>query len=153
MISATSMWQQSISFSYNVTAVPADAGELVIQVSEFDLGEAPPEDSDLFLALDDVNITFCLPCDFDDLTTPGNLLLSSPSEVAITFGEVNQFTLQASSPLCPTLPLVFAIESGECIRLNRVQILVQMWHFLKSVLAYRIGLHFITQVEILQLSF
>ena len=135
MMSATSTWQQSTSFSYNVTAEPTDAGELVFQVSEFELGEAPPEDSsDLFLALDDVNITFCLPCDFDDLAAPGSLLLSSPSEFGITFGEVNRFTLRASSPLCPTVPLVFAIDSGQCIitfdvyRFNSINIQLYLWY-------------------------
>ena len=117
MLSTTSMWEQSTSFSYNVTAIPTDAGQLVFQVFDFDPGEAPLEGigSDLFLALDDANITFCLPCDFDNLSASGNLLLNNPSEFGITFGGVNQFTLQGSSPICPTVPLVFAIDSGECI--------------------------------------
>ncbi|KAL5499732.1 hypothetical protein EMCRGX_G011191 [Ephydatia muelleri] len=34
-----------------------------------DMGEAAPANEEMFLALDDLNITFCLPCNFDNLTT------------------------------------------------------------------------------------
>ena len=73
----------------------------MFDISDYDLGEAVEEgpDYDLFLGLGGVNLTFCLPCDFDSLRTPGSLILDSPQNVS-------------SSPLCPNETHVFGIESG-----------------------------------------
>ena len=64
-------------------------------------------------AVDNITLSFCLPCDFDLLAEPGNLLLSAPSALNISLGRVSNFSLSASSPLCPSLPLIFSIETGE----------------------------------------
>ena len=86
----------------------------MFDISEYDLGEAVEEgsDYDLFLGLDGVNLTFCLPCDFDGLSTPGNLVLDAPQNVTVTLRASQSFTLNASSPLCPNETRVFEIESG-----------------------------------------
>ena len=111
--SNTSYWRTA-SFNYTMSPTPADLGALVFDVSEYDLGEAAEEgaDYDLFLGLDGVNLTFCLPCDFDSLSTPGNLVLDAPQNITVALRASQSFTLNASSPLCPNETHVFGIESG-----------------------------------------
>ena len=111
--SNTSYWRTA-SFNYTMSPTPADLGALVFDVSEYDLGEAAEEgaDYDLFLGLDGVNLTFCLPCDFDSLSTPGNLVLDAPRNITVALRASQSFTLNASSPLCPNETHVFGIESG-----------------------------------------
>ena len=37
------------------------------------LGELNDVDDDVYVGLDDVILTYCLPCNFDDLDEPGDL--------------------------------------------------------------------------------
>ena len=53
-------------------------------------------------AVDNITLSFCLLCDFDLLTEPGNLLLSALSTLDVSLGCVSNFSLSASSPLCPS---------------------------------------------------
>lgn len=109
----TSSWERAL-VSYNTSQSLVDLGPLVFEVFESDLGEAIliEDESDFFLALDDLNIIFCLPCDFDSLSLQGNLLLDAPLSYDVVLGTVGQFSLNASSPACPNMTLVFEIESG-----------------------------------------
>ena len=87
---------------------------LKILIEGFELGEAEEEgDDSLVAAVDNITLTFCLPCDFDILPLPGNLMLTAPTVLNVSLGYVTNFTLSASSPLCPSLPLFFTIEAGE----------------------------------------
>ena len=97
-----------------MSATPVDVGALMFDIAEFAPGGAVEEgqDNDLFLGLDGVNLTFCLPCDFDSLSTPGNLVLDAPRNVTVALQASQSFTLNASSPLCPNETRVFEIESG-----------------------------------------
>ena len=98
-----------------MSATPVDVGALVFDIAEFAPGGAVEEsqdNNDLFLGLDGVNLTFCLPCDFDSLSTPGNLVLDAPQNVTVALRASHSFTLSASSPLCPNETRVFEIESG-----------------------------------------
>ena len=76
-------------------------------------GEAEEEEGFQVMAVDDITLTFCLPCDFDLLPQPGNLQLMAASALTVALGNITTLLLSASSPLCPTLPLVFMIEAGE----------------------------------------
>lgn len=106
-------WQYH-SVQYNVSAVPEEdkAYPLRLTGSSYELGEAE-EVSSLVMAVDDLTVTFCLPCDFDLLPQPGNLNLVAPSSLNVSLGDMSERMLSASSPLCPTLPLFFEIEEGE----------------------------------------
>lgn len=99
---------------YNVSALPEEdkAYPLRLTGSSYELGEAE-EVSSLVMAVDDLTVTFCLPCDFDFLPQPGNLNLVAPSSLNVSLGVMSERMLSASSPLCPTLPLFFEIEEGE----------------------------------------
>ena len=111
--SNTSDWRTA-SFNYSLPTTPADLGDLVFDISEIDFGEAEEEgpDYDLFLGLDGVNLMFCLPCDFDNLSTPGNLILEAPQNVSVPLRASRSFTLNASSPLCPNETIMFEMDSG-----------------------------------------
>ena len=76
-----------------------------------EIGEAPIE-RDPFLALDDIVLTFDLPCDFSSLRSPGNLILSHPSFLDITIGQINTVQFTAISPICTDGPFVYTIESS-----------------------------------------
>lgn len=77
-------------------------------------GEAEEEEEEVQVAaVDNITLTFCLPCDFGLLPQSGNLILSAPSFVNMTLGRVTNFSLSVSSPLCPSLPLVINIDAGK----------------------------------------
>ena len=104
------------SHHYNVSAVREEdkAYPLWVVVEGVELGEAeellvPP----LVVAVDNLTLTFCLPCDFDLLPLPGNLYIAVPLAVNVSLGQRTQLSVDAASPLCPTLPLFFLIEAGE----------------------------------------
>ena len=103
----------SLNFSLPSTSNFSDLDAIAFEVSEFDLGESVTETPDpIFLALDDVNLTFCLPCDFDSLSAPGNLMLNDPPDFNITLGTTMLIELEASAVVCSNMSLVFGIESG-----------------------------------------
>ena len=113
-------WQR-VQLNFNTSELTTDDA-LIFEVSGYDFGEADPEGPEgsfLYIALDDVNITFCLPCDFDLLSEeePDNLVLHVPSNdvVEVILDEDTSFVLSASSPICTDskLEFVFLIESGE----------------------------------------
>ena len=108
----TTHWEP-ISFSYNTT-IDSNWGAIAVEVSEYDLGEAVRESTgeELFLGLDGLNLTFCLPCDFDRLPEADNLALTAPPSVNVTLGFVAEVALEGVSVLCPDVPLVFEIETG-----------------------------------------
>jgi len=113
--SSNSFWQTA-SFSFNVSTSPGDIGAIAIEISDIDLGESDMGGPgfELFLGLDGVNLTFCLPCDFDGLSAPGNLNLIVPSNLSVALRATRTYTFTASSPTCPNETLVFGIESGKC---------------------------------------
>ena len=77
-------------------------------------GEAEEEEGGLQVAaVDNITLGFCLPCDFDLLPQPGNLQLTAPPALNVSLGHVTNFSLSATSPLCPSLPLVFSIDAGK----------------------------------------
>ena len=91
---------------------------LRLTVEGYVLGEAEGEAEEegegfQVMAVDDITLTFCLPCDFDLLPQPGNLQLTAAPALTVALGNITTLLLSASSPLCPTLPLVFMIEAGE----------------------------------------
>ena len=90
---------------------------LVIEVSEFDLGEAviENEDVELFLALDNVTLTFCLPCDYNVLVEPGAIIVEGPERIDIQLRQVTHYQFSASASACPNETLIFNIESGMCL--------------------------------------
>ena len=113
----TTQWSQW-TVEYNVSQVREEDRDraLKILIEGFELGEAEEEEEGLSVAaVDDVTLTFCLPCDFDLLPEPGNLQLSAPSSLNVSLGDITEFTLAGSSPLCPSLPLIFTIDTGENI--------------------------------------
>lgn len=104
---------KSVSFSYN-TSLDLNWGAIVFEISESDFGEAVREmtEETLFFGLDGLNLTFCLPCDFDQLSESNNLVLSAPPTINITLGLVTEIALEGESVLCPNSLLVFGIETG-----------------------------------------
>ena len=77
-------------------------------------GEAEEEEEELQVAaVDNITLTFCLPCDFDILPQLGNLQLTVPSALNVSLGQITNFSFSASSPLCPSLPLMFSIDAGK----------------------------------------
>ena len=56
-----------------VLAPPAATGGIVLSVGTFDLGEGnlDPQSSPIIMGIDDVIMTFQLPCDYDMLNQPG----------------------------------------------------------------------------------
>ena len=75
-------------------------------------GEAPLE-GPLLLALDNIQLTFGLPCQFSVLNVPGNLLLSpQPPSLDIPLGQVTTVQFVASSTICPDGPFLYTIESS-----------------------------------------
>lgn len=90
-------------------------GGLYFEVSPFDLGEAinEPTGLSLFLGLDNILLTFCLPCDYNQLESPGGLLLDGPTEIKVQLRITSQVFLNGTSPVCPNEPLVYSIDSGK----------------------------------------
>ena len=109
-------WQYH-SVQYNVSAIPEEdkAYPLRLRACSYELGEAEEVSSSLVMAVDDITVTFCLPCDFDLLPLPGNLNMMAPSVLNVSLGAMSETVLSASSPLCPVLPLFFQIEAGEIL--------------------------------------
>lgn len=106
---------ESVNYSYNTTSQLVSSGSsLYFEASEFDLGEAPQElpNQELFLALDNVTLTFCLPCDYDSLVEPGAIILGGPEMIDLELRRVTSYQFNASTPACPNETLVFTIESG-----------------------------------------
>lgn len=112
--SAISQWNYW-SEDYDITQVEEDDRDnelrILIEGLEFG-GEAEEEEQDgqWVATVDNITLTLCLPCDFDMLSNPGNLVLTAPSSLNVSLGHVTNFTVTASSPLCPSLPLIFNIE-------------------------------------------
>ncbi|XP_019851134.1 PREDICTED: uncharacterized protein LOC109581456 [Amphimedon queenslandica] len=76
-----------------------------------EIGEAPIE-REPFLALDDIELTFDLPCDFSLLSNQGNLILSHPSFLDITIGNINTVQFTAISPICTDGPFIYTLDSN-----------------------------------------
>ena len=101
---------------YNLSAVRNEDSvyPLWVVVEGVEMGEAEELlASPLVVAVDNLTLTFCLPCDFDLLALPGNLHITAPLAANVSLGQRTQLRLDAASPLCPTLPLFFLIEAGE----------------------------------------
>ncbi len=90
-------------------------GDLYFDVSPYDFGEAPVEPGgyDLFLGLDDILLTFCLPCDYDALDTGGGLALIGATDLTIRLRVTSKEIYNGSSSICPNQTLEYSIESGE----------------------------------------
>ena len=94
------------------------SGSLVIIASNFELGEAAPEpgsdSDDVFLAIDDIILTLCLPCDYDSLGDVGSVIVDGPERIDVSLRLVHQYQFNASSSVCPNETFTYAIESGVC---------------------------------------
>lgn len=110
---------ESVSYRYNTTdpGIPSSGTSLFLEVSEFDLGEAPLEleNTVLFVALDNVTLTFCLPCDYDSLVEPGTVIVGGPQRLDIQLRLSTVYQFNATSPACPNETLVFTIETGRTL--------------------------------------
>ena len=109
----------SVSYQYNdvLLNAPMSASALYFEVSRFDLGEAPLEsDEEVFLALDNVTLTFCLPCDYDALVEPDAIIVGGPERIDIQLRRLNAYQFNASAPVCPNETLVFTVESGKSMK-------------------------------------
>lgn len=105
----------SVSYQYSdvLLSTPVGASALYFEASRFDLGEAPLEsDEEVFLALDNVTLTFCLPCDYDALVEPDAIVVGGPERIDIQLRRLSTYQFNASAPVCPNETLVFTIESG-----------------------------------------
>ncbi len=116
--SSTRLWKTA-SYQYNVSIydLPASGSSLYFQLSQFDIGEAPLEanDTQLLLALDNVTLTFCLPCDYDAFVEPGAVIVGAPQNIDVQLRISTVYEFNASTPACPNETLIFSIESGETI--------------------------------------
>lgn len=92
------------------------SGSLIIIASNFDLGEAAPEPGsefdDVFLAVDDIILTLCLPCDYDSLGDVGAINVDGPERIQVSLRLADHYQINASSPVCPNETFAYAIESG-----------------------------------------
>ncbi len=79
-----------------------------------------PGGYDLFLGLDDISLTFCLPCDYDTLGTPGGLGLVGSNDITIRLRVTSKEVYNGTSSVCPNQPLQYNIESGERKNIHRV---------------------------------
>ena len=86
---------------------------LYFYASLTDIGEAALTNSEIFFALDDINITFCLPCNFDNLTAEGNIVLNVPNKIPVLIGEITNTSMSATSSICPNATFIYTIESGK----------------------------------------
>ena len=76
-----------------------------------EIGEAPIE-REPFLGLDNIELTFDLPCDFSLLSDQGNLILSHPSFLDINIGHINTVQFTAISPICTDGPFIYTLDSS-----------------------------------------
>lgn len=106
------VWRRT-TLSFN-SSDPFDA-TLYLEVSPYDFGEAPvePGGNDLFLGLDDISLTFCLPCDYDALAVEGSLALVGVSDLTIRLRVTSTENYDGSSSICPNQSLEYSIDSGE----------------------------------------
>lgn len=109
-------WER-VSYHYNTTTTseyPTSGSSLYFEASQFDLGEAPLEvaGQELFLALDNVTLAFCLPCDYDTLVEPGAIVIGGPQRIDLELRRLTSYRFNASTPVCPNETLLFSIESG-----------------------------------------
>ena len=92
------------------------SGVLAIETSNFDFGEALPDpgEEDVFLAIDDVVLTYCLPCDYDRLGDVGGITVDGvpPDGIDVGLRLVQHYQFNASAEVCPNETFVFTIESG-----------------------------------------
>ena len=106
-------WQRA---RLNLNTSDVYSGSLVIIASNFDLGEAAPEPGsetdDVFLAVDDIILTLCLPCDYDSLGDVGAINVDGPERIEVSLRLVDHYQINASSPVCPNETFAYAIESG-----------------------------------------
>jgi hypothetical protein len=106
-------WQRA-QLDFNTSDIYS--GSLVIIASNFDLGEAAPEpgseSDDVFLAIDDIILTLCLPCDYDSLGDVGGINVDGPETIDVSLRLVDHYQFNASSPVCPNETFAYAIESG-----------------------------------------
>lgn len=106
-------WQRT-QLNFNTSDVYS--GSLVIIASNFDLGEAAPEPGsevdDVFLAVDDIILTLCLPCDYDSLGDVGAINVDGPERIEVSLRLVAHYQFNASSPVCPNETFAYAIASG-----------------------------------------
>ena len=110
-------WQRA---QLNFNTSDMYSGSLVIIASNFDLGEAAPEPGsetdDVFLAVDDIILTLCLPCDYDSLGDVGSISVDGPERIDVSLRLIDHYPFNASSPVCPNETFAYAIESGiHCI--------------------------------------
>lgn len=115
---ANSTGWERVDYRYNISIydVPTSGSALYFEASEYDIGEAPLEtdSTELLLALDNVTLTFCLPCDYDMFVEPGAIILAAPESFEIQLRRSSVYFFNASTPACPNETLVFTIESGTC---------------------------------------
>ncbi|XP_065885986.1 uncharacterized protein [Dysidea avara] len=82
------------------------AGESVPQSSSF-------ADDEFYIGIDNVTLTYCLPCNFDMLQEEGNLVLMFSPSIAtirlIPLGNI-AINIQASSPICTTERFVISVH-------------------------------------------
>lgn len=112
---ASQTWDNA-SYQYSIGfEAPESGASIYFEVSHYDMGEAPVEsdDAEVFLALDNITLTFCLPCDYDALVEPEAILLGGPERIDIQLRRLTTYQFNASTPACPNETLVFTIESGE----------------------------------------
>ena len=100
----------------NLTATQDFNGTLAIVASNIDFGEAPPApgEDDVFLAIDGVVLTYCLPCDYDSLGDVGGISVDGPDRIDVALRIVTTYQYNASSSVCPNETFTFTIESGRC---------------------------------------
>lgn len=92
------------------------SGALAIVASNSDLGEAAPEpgEANVFLAIDDILLTYCLPCDYDRLGDVGGITVGGApgGGIDVHLRLVDHYQLNASAQVCPNETFTYRIESG-----------------------------------------
>ena len=117
--SNASMWLAA-SYNYSImnSTFMTSSWQMFFLISAAGIGEAEMQDTmDIFLALDNVTLTFCLPCDYDGLVEPGAIIVGGPEEIRVVLRQSTTFQFNATSPACPNETLVFMLESGVCLYL------------------------------------
>ena len=108
-----SIWKVAL-YHYNTTVIndASSSLQMYFDVSGSELGEAEQDMADIFLALDNVTLTFCLPCDFDGLVELGSIIIGGPQDIQVQLRQLVILQFNASSPACPNETLMFTIEAG-----------------------------------------
>lgn len=107
----TPSWEQaSIQFG------PPDPSYGIIiaspSLSGGEFGEAPIEGT-LYIALDNITLTYALPCNFDALNIPENLQISHQPYLDIPLGIVTYVDFIGSSQICSNGPFVYTLENSK----------------------------------------